>query len=88
LFICLFLLTRDNIAKSLFDVGIELKRIEVVGDDKNDIAESVRSLSLKYDLVFTSGGIGKQVNEQQLIHSYIYFVVFILVMLNNTYFIT
>jgi molybdopterin-biosynthesis enzyme MoeA-like protein len=54
----LFLLTRDNIAKSLFEVGIELKRIEVVGDDKNDICESVRSLSSKYDLVFTSGGIG------------------------------
>ncbi|KAI8886285.1 Molybdopterin binding protein [Backusella circina FSU 941] len=55
--------TNSNyLAKSLFDVGIELKRIEVVGDDKKDIADSVRSLSSQYDIVFTSGGIGKAIS--------------------------
>lgn len=49
---CLF------IATTLFNLGIELKTIQVVGDDVQEITKSVRELSYNYDLVFTSGGIG------------------------------
>ncbi|KAG2212394.1 hypothetical protein INT47_001755 [Mucor saturninus] len=54
--------TRDQnshyLATTLFNVGIELKTIQVVGDNVQDITKSVRELSSQYDLVFTSGGIG------------------------------
>ncbi|KAG2217823.1 hypothetical protein INT45_005424 [Circinella minor] len=54
--------TRDSnahfLAKYLFDCGIDLKRVEIIGDDYNDIAEAVTRLSSQHDLVFTSGGIG------------------------------
>ncbi|RUP43077.1 MoaB/Mog domain-containing protein [Jimgerdemannia flammicorona] len=54
--------TRDSnsnfLAKYLFGLGVELKRIEVIPDEQEDIAETVRKLSSKYNLVFTSGGIG------------------------------
>lgn len=52
------LFTLSSIAKYLFDCGIDLKRIEVVGDDYGAIAETVTRLSSQHDLVFTSGGIG------------------------------
>ncbi|GAN08889.1 molybdopterin binding domain protein [Mucor ambiguus] len=42
----------------LFGLGIELKTIQVVGDETHDIITSVRELSAQYDIVFTSGGIG------------------------------
>ncbi|KAL1900326.1 hypothetical protein Cpir12675_001010 [Ceratocystis pirilliformis] len=38
--------------------GKELKRIEVIGDDEEEIAEAVSHMSNKYDFVVTSGGIG------------------------------
>ncbi|KKF97611.1 hypothetical protein CFO_g14 [Ceratocystis platani] len=38
--------------------GKELKRIEVIGDDEEEIAEAVSRMSSKYDFVVTSGGIG------------------------------
>ena len=54
--------TRDSnsnfLAKMLFDLGVELKRIEVIADDEEEIAEAVRRMSKAYDLVVTSGGIG------------------------------
>ncbi|KAI8096658.1 MoaB/Mog domain-containing protein [Halteromyces radiatus] len=46
------------LAQVLFQKGIELQRIEVVPDDQDAIAESVKRLSTLYDFVFTSGGIG------------------------------
>ncbi|KAI7902977.1 MoaB/Mog domain-containing protein [Cokeromyces recurvatus] len=46
------------LAKTLFDLGIELKCIRVIGDDAQDIIRTVKELSLLYDIVFTSGGIG------------------------------
>lgn len=38
--------------------GIDVKRIEVVPDDEDDIIEAARRMTQKYDLVLSSGGIG------------------------------
>ncbi|KAG1146918.1 hypothetical protein G6F37_000859 [Rhizopus arrhizus] len=46
------------LAKTLFSLGIELKCVQIIGDNREDIIKSVRKLSSTYDIVFTSGGIG------------------------------
>jgi molybdopterin-biosynthesis enzyme MoeA-like protein len=46
------------LAKYCFELGIELKRIEVIADDEGEIVEAVRRMSKNYDMVVTSGGIG------------------------------
>lgn len=45
-------------AKFCFKMGMNLKKIEVIGDDENEIMQSVRNMSDNYDFVVTSGGIG------------------------------
>jgi molybdopterin-biosynthesis enzyme MoeA-like protein len=45
-------------AKFCFSLGINLKRIEVIADDEDEIVEATRRMSMNYDLVVTSGGIG------------------------------
>ncbi|EPQ51811.1 Molybdopterin binding protein [Gloeophyllum trabeum ATCC 11539] len=45
-------------ARFCFENGIELKRIEVVPDEEDDIVEASRRMVQKYDFVITSGGIG------------------------------
>lgn len=54
--------TRDSnsnyLARWCFDLGIELKRIEVIADDEDEISEAVRRFAQNYDFVVTSGGIG------------------------------
>ncbi|EAU84070.1 hypothetical protein CC1G_06932 [Coprinopsis cinerea okayama7 len=54
--------TRDSnsnvFAQYCFEHGIDLKRIEVIPDDENEIIEAARRLTSKYDFVVTSGGIG------------------------------
>ncbi|KAG7451675.1 Molybdopterin binding protein [Guyanagaster necrorhizus] len=45
-------------AKYCFEHGIELKRIEVISDDENEIIEASRRMVQNYDFVVTSGGIG------------------------------
>ncbi|CCH44980.1 putative competence-damage inducible protein [Wickerhamomyces ciferrii] len=45
-------------AKFLFEKGIQLQKILVIGDESQDIIESVRELSSKYDFIVTTGGIG------------------------------
>ncbi|KAF8545200.1 MoaB/Mog domain-containing protein [Trichophaea hybrida] len=45
-------------AKYCFDLGIELKRIEVIADDESEIIQAARRLSTNHDFVVTSGGIG------------------------------
>ncbi|GAA5951240.1 hypothetical protein JCM3765_002420 [Sporobolomyces pararoseus] len=54
--------TKDSnsnfLAKMAFDLGIELKRIEVIADDEAEIVEAVRRMHKSYDWVVTSGGCG------------------------------
>ncbi|KAK3485961.1 MoaB/Mog domain-containing protein [Neurospora hispaniola] len=51
--------TNSNyMAKWCFNLGINLKRIEVIADDEDEIVEAVRRMSDRYDFVVTSGGIG------------------------------
>ena len=54
--------TRDanmhHLAGELTKVGIDLKEVRVVSDDRVAIVDAVRALSSAYDTVFTSGGIG------------------------------
>ncbi|KAI9736382.1 MAG: hypothetical protein M1818_006115 [Claussenomyces sp. TS43310] len=45
-------------AKFSFKLGMNLKRIEVIADDEDEIIEAVQRMSNKYDFVVTSGGIG------------------------------
>ncbi|KAJ2848460.1 hypothetical protein J3B02_003949 [Coemansia erecta] len=45
-------------AQRCFALGVELEKIEIVPDKHQAIIESVQHLSRKYDIVFTSGGIG------------------------------
>ncbi|KAH6659126.1 molybdenum cofactor synthesis domain-containing protein [Truncatella angustata] len=45
-------------AKWCFQLGINLKRVEVIEDDEDEIVEAVRRMSDRYDFIVTSGGIG------------------------------
>jgi len=46
------------LAKSLNEIGINLKEVQIVGDVESQIIESLNNLRAKYNYVFTSGGIG------------------------------
>ncbi|KAL8614105.1 hypothetical protein ACOMHN_026322 [Nucella lapillus] len=46
------------ICKRLFALGVEVKRVSVIGDDLEDIAKEVAEFSRNYCHVITSGGIG------------------------------
>ncbi|KAJ7346496.1 MoaB/Mog domain-containing protein [Mycena albidolilacea] len=46
------------LAKWCFERGIDLKRIEVIADDEDQIIEASRRMVKNYDFVVTSGGIG------------------------------
>lgn len=54
--------TRDAnmhyLAGQLTAAGIDLKEVRMVSDDRDAIVFAVQSLSVRYDHVFTSGGIG------------------------------
>ncbi len=44
--------------RELRALGVSVRRIEVVPDSEDDIVASLRSLSQRFDHVFTSGGVG------------------------------
>jgi molybdenum cofactor synthesis domain-containing protein len=46
------------LARALRARGVLLRRVVVVGDDVDTIADEVRELSRKHDWLFTSGGVG------------------------------
>jgi molybdenum cofactor synthesis domain-containing protein len=46
------------LVQELRELGVALRRIEVVPDDIGEIVEAVRTMSAGYDHVFTSGGVG------------------------------
>jgi hypothetical protein len=54
-----------HLARYLFDLGISLKRVEVIADDYNAISETITRLSSQHDVVFTSGGIGKRTGTSE-----------------------
>jgi molybdenum cofactor synthesis domain-containing protein len=47
-----------HLAEALTMAGIDLKEVRIVSDDQQAIVEAVNALRVRYDLVFTSGGIG------------------------------
>ncbi len=51
-------LTLNFLAKNLSELGINLNEVRVVRDVEEEIVKAVKDLSLRYDYVFTSGGIG------------------------------
>jgi hypothetical protein len=53
-------------AKRCFRDGLKLSQIQVIPDDVNIISDTIRALSSSYDLVFTSGGIGKLIPRSHL----------------------
>jgi FAD synthetase len=42
----------------LRSLGVDLRRISVIPDEIDDIAATVRDFSARFDVVFTSGGVG------------------------------
>jgi len=46
------------LARMLFELGIELRRVVVCPDEVPTIAEDLSALRTTHDLVFTSGGVG------------------------------
>ena len=56
--------TRDSnmhfLAGELTRIGIDLKEVRVVSDDRAAIVSALNALSAAFDTVFTSGGIGRR----------------------------
>lgn len=46
------------LARMLFEIGVSLRRVVVVPDEIETIADEVNLLRASHDLVFTSGGVG------------------------------
>ncbi len=46
-----------------FKLGVDLKRVEVIADDVEEITEAVARMSNRYDFVVTSGGIGPTLDD-------------------------
>jgi molybdenum cofactor synthesis domain-containing protein len=46
------------LVRELRALGVVVARIEVIPDDAAEIAETARGLSTRFDLVFSSGGVG------------------------------
>lgn len=46
------------LARRLYELGVDLRRVEVVPDEVDEIARAVRAASEGFDFVLTSGGVG------------------------------
>ena len=46
------------LVRELRQMGVDVRRIAVIPDDLDDIAKTVREFHGRFDLVFTSGGVG------------------------------
>jgi molybdenum cofactor synthesis domain-containing protein len=46
------------LARELRQIGVNLRRIVVIPDELDEIAEAVRTLQPTHDVLFTSGGVG------------------------------
>lgn len=46
------------IADRLTEVGIDLKQVRIVSDDRDEIVDALNALRSRYTYVFTTGGIG------------------------------
>src|SRR4051812_37070053 len=46
------------LVRELRALGVGVARIEVIPDDEGEIADTVRKLAARFDLVFSSGGVG------------------------------
>jgi molybdenum cofactor synthesis domain-containing protein len=46
------------LTRELRRIGVDVRRITVIPDDLDDIARTVRTFHERFDLVFTSGGVG------------------------------
>jgi FAD synthetase len=46
------------LTRELRKVGVDVRRISVISDDLDDIADTVRDFHRRFDFVFTSGGVG------------------------------
>ncbi|MBO6640478.1 MAG: competence/damage-inducible protein A [Roseitalea sp.] len=47
-----------HLARVLTGVGIDLREVRIIGDDRHAIIETVNALRARHTYVFTSGGIG------------------------------
>lgn len=47
-----------HLVRELRDLGVSVRRIEVIPDEIDEIVAAVREMSARYDHVFTSGGVG------------------------------
>jgi molybdenum cofactor synthesis domain-containing protein len=48
----------QSLARALRELGIELRRVVMIADDIDVIADEVRALAASHDWLFTSGGVG------------------------------
>ena len=46
------------LVRELRKVGVDVRRISVISDELDDIADTVRDFHERFDFVFTSGGVG------------------------------
>lgn len=46
------------LAKTLFNRGVQLKTVRIIGDEEFDICKSLHEMNKEVDYIFTTGGIG------------------------------
>lgn len=46
------------LTRRLWELGVEVRRVEIVPDEPDEIARAVREASERFDVVLTSGGVG------------------------------